>query len=89
MTIIMSKLSTSCYPQRTIPNQKQNSPDVWVGGVVLVGPGSRAIDGLSVDPKPLSHLTESLLVDRSDLSIGCWPNIHQQIASQTRWRGTK
>ena len=72
--------STSRYP---CPNQSMiNSPDVWVGGVILIGPGSCPVDGLSVDPQPLAHLTQPLLVDGSDLPIGCGPDVHQQIAPQ-------
>ena len=84
-TCIMTPEHQLLATHNPCPNQSMiNSPDIWVDGVILIGPGSCPVDGLSVDPQPLAHLTQPLLIDGSDLPIGCGPDVHQQIAPQAR-----
>ena len=51
-------------------------PYVRVGGIILVGPGLSAIDGIPVYSQPLAHLTKAFLIDWGDFPIGCWSCIH-------------
>ena len=58
-----------------------NSPHIRVSGVVLVLPWVTGIDALPIDLQPLTHVTQTLLVDGVDRAILGWSNIHQHVAT--------
>lgn len=56
-------------------------PQIWSEAVILSSPCCRVIDGLPIDLQPLTNLPQTLLKDRSDSSIVCGADIHQQVSS--------
>lgn len=58
-----------------------NLPDARYDAVVLGPPCGGVVDGLSIDPQPLTHLPQTLLKDGGDASVMRRSDIHQQIPS--------
>ena len=56
---------------------------MWIDCVILVFPGYRSVDALTIDMEPTSQLIQSLFIYGLDCAIWCWSNINQGIASVT------
>ena len=54
-----------------------NLPHILVNGIILSSPGLCAINSLTIDGQPFSHLQQSFLECWNDSSICSWADIHQ------------
>lgn len=73
----------SFYIFLSLERQKKvgDPPQIWSEAVILSSPCCCVIDGLPIHFQPLTNLPQTLLKDRSDSSIMCGANIHQQVSS--------